>query len=101
LFGVTLPTLGRFFTLQKKIVRIVAAAQPRSLSTEILPVPCQYILSLMNFIINNRKIFQQIHVYTLLIEGMITIFIDPIPTYLVFKKVHFMLSEFSTFYDIV
>jgi len=25
---------------------------------EILPIPCQYILSLMNFIINNKEIFQ-------------------------------------------
>jgi hypothetical protein len=28
LFGVTLPTLGTFFTLQKKIVRNMAGAQP-------------------------------------------------------------------------
>jgi hypothetical protein len=41
---------GKIFTLQKKIVRIMAYAQPkisgRSLlqQLEILPVPCQYIL---------------------------------------------------------
>jgi len=38
----------------------MAAAQPRSLFkvSEILPVPCQYKLSLMNFIINNQESFQ-------------------------------------------
>ena len=45
-------------TLQKKIVRIMAAAQPRTScrslfnQLEILPVPCQCILSLMCFVIN-------------------------------------------------
>jgi len=39
---------GKFFTLQKQIVRIMAGAQPRSFcrslfeQLEILPVPCQY-----------------------------------------------------------
>jgi len=42
----------------------MADAQPRTLcislftQLEILPVPCQYILSLMSFIINNQEIFQ-------------------------------------------
>ena len=55
---------GKVFTLQKKIVRIVAGAQPRTSCTslfkqlEILPVPCQYMLLLMNFVINNQEIFQ-------------------------------------------
>ena len=55
---------GKIFTLQKEIVRIMAGAQSgttcRSLfkKLEILPVPCQYILSLINFIINNQEIFQ-------------------------------------------
>jgi len=50
-------------TLQKKIVRSMADAQPRTLrrslfkQLEILPVSCWYILSIMNFIINNQKIF--------------------------------------------
>ena len=54
---------GNIFTLQKKIVRIIAGAQPRTFCTslvkqlDILPVHCQYILSLMNFIINNLEIF--------------------------------------------
>ena len=42
----------------------MAAAQPRTSSKSLfkesknLPVPCQYILSLMNFIINNQESFQ-------------------------------------------
>jgi len=54
----------KIFTLQKKIVRIMAGTQPRTScrslvkQLEILPVPCQYILSLMNFIINNQKLLQ-------------------------------------------
>ena len=42
----------------------MAGAQPKTScislrkQLEILPVPCQYILSLMNFIINNQGIFQ-------------------------------------------
>jgi len=46
--------------LQKIIVRITAGAQPRTLfkQLEILPVPCQCILSLMSFIISNQEILQ-------------------------------------------
>ena len=58
------PNSGRIFTLQKKIFRIMAGAQHRTSlislfkPSEILPVPCQHILSLMCFIINNQEIFQ-------------------------------------------
>jgi hypothetical protein len=51
---------GKFFTLQKKIVRIMYGAQSRTpcrsifKQSEILPVPCQYMLSLTNFIINHE-----------------------------------------------
>ena len=47
------------FILQKKIVRIMAVSQPRNFYrsqfkiAEILPFPCHYILSLMNFIAND------------------------------------------------
>jgi IS1 family transposase len=57
-------TSGKFFTMQKKIIRIMAGAQPRTSCrslikhVEILPVPCWYILSLVSFIINNQEIFQ-------------------------------------------
>jgi glucan phosphoethanolaminetransferase (alkaline phosphatase superfamily) len=56
---------GKIFTLQKKIVRIMAVAQTRtsdgSLFKQIenLTVPCQYILPLMNFTIKIRKFYKQ------------------------------------------
>jgi len=97
----------KIFTLQKKIVRIMAGAQTktscRSLfkQLEILTVLCQYILSFINFIINNHEIFQ-IHLYILLIPRISITFIDQMPTYLVFKKVHSMLAQkFSTVYHLV
>jgi hypothetical protein len=54
----------KIFTLQKKIVTIMAVAQPRTprrclfKQLEILPVPCQYIFSLMKFIVSNQENFQ-------------------------------------------
>jgi len=54
----------KIFTLQKKIVRIVAGVKPRTScrslfkQLEIQPVPCQYILSLMKCIISNQENFQ-------------------------------------------
>jgi hypothetical protein len=88
------------FTLQKKIIRIMVGAHPRTpcrclfKKLEILLVPCQFL------IIN--KIFKQIHQYTVLIQGISTIFIDQLPTYHAFRKVHSSLaSEFSTVYHVV
>jgi hypothetical protein len=54
----------KIFTLQKKVIRIMADVKPRiSCRTlfkrpEILPLPCEYILSLMKFIVNNQEPFQ-------------------------------------------
>jgi len=49
-----------------------------------------------------RKLFKQIRLYTILIQGISTILIDQISTYLVFKKVHSLLaSKFSTVYQLV
>jgi hypothetical protein len=97
----------KIFALQKKIVRIMAGQQPRTScksqlkQLQILPVPCQYIFSVMNFTVSNQETFQ-IHLYTILIQGIITICIDQMPTYHVFKNVHFMLaSKFSTAYHVV
>ena len=56
---------GKIFTLQMKIVRIMASAQPRTSckslfkQLEILPASCLYTLSLWNFIICNQEIFQR------------------------------------------
>ena len=50
--------------LQKRVKRIMSGAEPRVSfrglfrKLEILPVPCQYILSLMLFIIDNPNNFQ-------------------------------------------
>jgi hypothetical protein len=49
----------KIFTLQKKAVRIMVGAHPRTpcrslfKKLEILSLPCQYIFSLMNFLVNN------------------------------------------------
>jgi hypothetical protein len=54
----------KIFTLQKKIIRIMVGAHPRTpcrslfKKQEILPFPCQYISSLMNFLVNNQENFQ-------------------------------------------
>ena len=94
---------GKIFTLQKKIIRIMAGAQPRTLyrsqikQLDILPVPCQYILPLMNVIINNQENFET----NLLIHNINTKnkhhLLDQILTYLVFKQGHCVLeSKFPT-----
>jgi len=99
---------GKLFTLQKKFMRIMAGAQPRTScrclfkQLGILPVPCQYILSLMTSFSISRKLSKQIHLYTILKQGISIIFIDQMPTYFVFTKVRSMLAKkFSTVYHLV
>jgi hypothetical protein len=54
----------KIFILQKKIIRILADAQPRTSRRslfkkfQILPIPCQYIQSILNFVVNNQETFQ-------------------------------------------
>jgi hypothetical protein len=54
----------KVFTIQKKIVRITGCAKPQNYCRDlfkrlqILPLPCEYIFSLLNFIISNHKNFQ-------------------------------------------
>jgi IS1 family transposase len=54
----------KIFTLEKKIIRIMIGAHPRTScrrlfkKLKILPVPSQYIYSLMNFFVNNQENFQ-------------------------------------------
>jgi IS1 family transposase len=61
---VTYYSIRKIFTVQKKIIRIVVGAHPRTScrslfkKLEILPVPCQYIFSLMNFLVDNQENFQ-------------------------------------------
>jgi hypothetical protein len=50
------------FTLQKRTVRIIADVKSTTscrklfTSSEILPLPCEYILTLINFVVNNSAI---------------------------------------------
>ena len=52
--------------LQKRVIRLMSGAEPRASckglfrKLEIIPVPCQYILSLMLFIIDNPNNFQTV-----------------------------------------
>jgi hypothetical protein len=52
------------FTLQKRIARIITGVRARNscrnlfMRSEILPLPCEYIFTLMNFIVNNKEHFQ-------------------------------------------
>jgi IS1 family transposase len=52
------------FTLQKKVIRITAGVKPRHSCRnlfkrlEILPLPCEYVFSLMNFTVNKQELFQ-------------------------------------------
>jgi hypothetical protein len=54
----------KIFTLQKKIIRIMIGTHPRTScrrlfkKLDILPVPSQYIYSLMSFFVNNQENFQ-------------------------------------------
>jgi len=58
------PNSGKTVTLQNRIFKVMVAAQPRTShnsllkQSEILPVPCQCMLSLTSFIINYQDIFQ-------------------------------------------
>jgi hypothetical protein len=105
IFWGNLSSSKRIFTLQKKIIRIMAGAKPRNScrslfkELEILPLPCEYIFSLMNFIINNPEIFRQIQLYTVPTQGTGTIFRDQLPSFHVFRKVLTTLaSKCSTIY---
>jgi hypothetical protein len=53
----------------------------------------------MNFFVNNQEKFEKIYQYTVLMQGISTIFIDHLPTYHAFRKVRSVLvSEFWTVY---
>jgi hypothetical protein len=64
ILGENSPDCKKVFTLQKKIVRIVVGIKPwnscRDLfkRLQILPLPCEYTFSLINFIINSQEHFQ-------------------------------------------
>ena len=91
------------FTLQKRIIRIMVGAHPRTScrklfkKLEILTVPSDYIYSLMSFFIGNQENFQtNSSVHSISIRNY-TIIIGRLLTCLVFRKVHLILgSEFLT-----
>jgi hypothetical protein len=64
ILGVNLSNSKKIFTLQKKIVRLMAGVKLRNSCRslfkrlEILTLPCEYIFLLMNFIVNNQEHFQ-------------------------------------------
>ena len=68
---------GKNFAVQKKIVIIMAGAQPRTscrsllIQLQILPAPWQCILPLMSCIISTQEIFQ-IHLYTAVRQAIST-----------------------------
>jgi hypothetical protein len=59
-------TSGNIFILQKKIIRIMVGAQPRTSFKQLdtIAVPCQCKRSLNNFIIYNQKKISNKFIYT-------------------------------------
>jgi hypothetical protein len=63
-FGAVQLIVIRFSKLQKRLIRIMARAEPRASCRglfrrlDILPVPCQYIRSLVLFVRDNSENFQ-------------------------------------------
>jgi hypothetical protein len=64
IFGGNSPSSKMIFTLQKRTVRIIADVKSRNsrrnlfMRLEILPLPCEYIFTLMNFVVNNQEHFE-------------------------------------------
>jgi IS1 family transposase len=62
-FTFNFPNSKMIFTLQNRTVRIIAGVKPRNscrilfMRLEILPFPCKYIFTLMNFVVNNQEHF--------------------------------------------
>jgi hypothetical protein len=60
------PNSKMIFTLQKSTVRIIAGVKSRTscrnifISLKILSLPCEYIFTLMNFVVNKKEHFQTI-----------------------------------------
>jgi len=58
------PNSKMIFTLQKRTFRIIAGVKSRTscrnlfMRLEILTLPCEYIFTLMNYVVNNQELFQ-------------------------------------------
>jgi Na+/H+ antiporter NhaA len=76
IFWCNLSKSGKVFTLKRNFFKITICMKHRISCSrqmkklEILPAPCQYILLLMTFIVNNEAVFKQIYPYTVLIQGI-------------------------------
>jgi hypothetical protein len=64
IFGGNSPKSKMIFPLQKRTLRIIAGIKCRSscrnlfMRLKILPLPCEYIFTLMNFVVNNQEHFE-------------------------------------------
>jgi hypothetical protein len=98
ILGGNLSDSKKIFTLQKKIVRITVGVKPRNSfralfkRSQFLLLPCEYVFSLINFIINNQELFRPIQLYTELTQETSTTFIDQLLSCHVFREAHIMLS---------
>jgi len=68
----------------------------------ILSVPCQYIFTLMNSTVHNQVNFHKILLYTVLTQGISTVFTPHLQTFHVSRNVHSILApKFSMVYHYV
>jgi IS1 family transposase len=64
-FGGNSPNSKMIFTVQKRTIRIIAGVKSRTscrnlfIHLETLPLPCEYIFALMNFVVNNQERLQK------------------------------------------
>jgi len=103
IFGITLPTVGRFSLYKGKSTESWLVHEPELFVEVYLNNYRSYLFHASIYFQKCtslsiiRKFFKQIHQYITLIQGISITFTDQMPTYLVFKKVHSMLVEkFST-----
>jgi hypothetical protein len=87
------------FTLQNKIIRLLAGVKSRSSCKnlfkrqEILTLPCECIFSLMIFVLKKQDFFPtNSHIYILSTQGIWLSFIDQLPASHVSKRALIMLA---------
>jgi hypothetical protein len=101
IFGGNSPCSKTILTLQKRTIRIIAGVKSRNscrnifMRLEILPLPCECMFTLMNFVVNNQEHFQT-QQCTVLTLGIGTTFINQLPIFHVFKNVHTVLASKSS-----
>jgi hypothetical protein len=99
------PNSKMIFTLQKRTDRIISGVKFRNsyrylfMRLEILPLPYEYIFTLMNLIVNNQELFQKNSaIHNVNTRNRDHLHIQS-PTFHFFKKAHTMLaSKCSTIY---